>query len=66
MEGARDYLPQVEQLWEEQLPQEESAVLLNLPLMEKAKADIIRVTFLLLQPGHEIFSEDRKTSFSKS
>jgi hypothetical protein len=66
MEGARDYLPQVEQLWEEQLPQEESAELLNLPPTEKAKADIIRVTFLLLQPGHKIFSEDRKTSFSKS
>ena len=66
MEGIQDYLPQVEQLWEEQLPQEESAVLLNLPPAEKAKADIIRVTFLPLQPGHEIFSEDLKTSFSKS
>jgi len=32
----------VEQLEEEQLPQEELAVLLNLPPAEKAKADITR------------------------
>jgi hypothetical protein len=38
----------VEQLVEEQPPQEELAVLLNLPPLEKAKADIIRLTFLLL------------------
>lgn len=40
--------PQVEQLVEEQLPQDELAVLLNLPPLEKANADIIRLTFLLL------------------
>ncbi len=34
--------PQVEQLEEEQLPQEEPAVLLNFPPTEKAKADITR------------------------
>jgi hypothetical protein len=39
---------QVEQLVAEQPPQEELAVLLNLPPLEKAKADIIRWTFLLL------------------
>jgi hypothetical protein len=37
--------PQVEQLVEEQDPQEELVVLLNLPPLEKANADIIRVTF---------------------
>jgi hypothetical protein len=42
------YLPQVEQLVAEQPPQEELAVLLNFPPLEKAKADIIRWTFLLL------------------
>jgi hypothetical protein len=34
--------PQVEQLVAAQLLQEELAVLLNFPLLEKAKADIIR------------------------
>jgi hypothetical protein len=34
--------PQVEQLLAEQVPQEELAVLLNFPPLEKAKADIIR------------------------
>ncbi len=34
--------PQVEQLVAEQPPQEELAVLLNFPPLEKAKADIIR------------------------
>ncbi len=34
--------PQVEQLVAEQVPQEELAVLLNFPPLEKAKADIIR------------------------
>jgi hypothetical protein len=42
------YLPQVEQPVEAQPPQEELAVLLNFPPLEKAKADIIRWTFLLL------------------
>jgi hypothetical protein len=41
-------LPQVEQLVDEQVPQEELAVLLNLPPTEKAKDDIMRLTFLLL------------------
>jgi hypothetical protein len=38
----------VEQLVAEQPPQEELAALLNLPPLEKANADIIRLTFLLL------------------
>lgn len=58
------YLPQLEQLEEEQLPQEELAVLLNFPLLEKAKADIIRLTFLLLHRGQTIFVEVLRTSFS--
>jgi hypothetical protein len=58
--------PQVEQLLDEQLPQDEDAVLLNFPPLEKAKADIIRPTFLLLHLGHTIFSEEFKTSFSNS
>jgi len=60
------YFPQVEQLVEEQDPQEELAVLLNFPPTEKAKADIIRLTFLLLHLGHVIFSEELKTNFSNS
>ncbi len=40
--------PQVEQLVAAQPPQDEPAVLLGLPPTEKAKADIIRLTFLLL------------------
>jgi len=51
---------------EEQVPQEELAVLLNFPPLEKAKADIIRWTFLLLHLGHAIFSEELKTNFSNS
>ena len=63
----RTYLdPQVEQLWDAQVPHEESAVLLNFPFTEKAKADMIRVTLLLRHLGHEIFSEELKTSFSNS
>jgi hypothetical protein len=58
--------PQVEQLVAEQPPQEELAVLLNFPLLEKAKADIIRWTFLLLHLGQAIFSEVLKTNFSNS
>jgi hypothetical protein len=58
--------PQVEQLLEEQPLQEELAVLLNFPPLEKAKADIIRFTFLLLHSGQVIFSEELKTSFSNS
>jgi len=58
--------PQVEQLLEEQVPQEELAVLLNFPPTEKAKADIIRPTFVLLHLGQAIFSEDLKTNFSNS
>jgi hypothetical protein len=57
-------LLQPEQLLDEQEPQEELAVLLNLPPTEKAKADMTRVTFLLLHSGQEIFSEELKTSFS--
>jgi hypothetical protein len=60
------YLLQVEQLVAAQLPQEELAVLLNFPPLEKAKADIIRLTFLLLHLGQAIFSEEFKTSFSNS
>jgi len=57
---------QVEQLLEEQPLQEELAVLLNFPPLEKAKADIIRLTFLLLHSGQMIFSEVLNTNFSKS
>jgi hypothetical protein len=59
-------VPQVEQLLAEQLPQEELAVLLNFPPLEKAKADIIRWTFLLLHRGQTIFPEDVNTNFSNS
>jgi len=63
---SRFYLePQVEQLLEEHDPQDEPAVLLKVPPMEKAHADIILFTFLLLHFGHEIFSEELKTNFSK-
>jgi hypothetical protein len=58
--------PQVEQLVAEQLPQDDDAVLLNFPPLEKALADIIRVTSLLLHLGHTIFSEEFNTSFSNS
>jgi hypothetical protein len=51
---------------EEQPVQEELAVLLNFPPLENAKADIIRLTFLLLHSGQAIFSEELKTSFSNS
>jgi len=62
-----DYLdPQVEQLGAEQVPQEELAVLLNFPPLEKANADIMRLTFLLLHFGQEIFSDELKTNFSNS
>ena len=60
------YLPQVEQLVAEQPPQEELAVLLNFPPLEKAKADIVRWTFLLLHLGQAIFSEVLNTNFSNS
>ena len=60
------FVPQVEQLVAAQPPQEELAVLLNFPPLEKAKADIIRVTFLLLHSGQAIFSEELKTNFSNS
>jgi hypothetical protein len=40
-------LLQPEQLLEAQLPQDELAVLLNFPPLEKAKADILRLIFLL-------------------
>jgi hypothetical protein len=56
----------VEQLVAEHVPQEELAVLLNLPPLEKAKADITRLTFLLLHLGHAIFLEVLKTNFSNS
>jgi hypothetical protein len=62
----KNYLLQVEQLVAAQLPQDELAVLLNFPPLEKAKADIIRPTFLLLHLGHTIFSEELKTNFSNS
>jgi hypothetical protein len=63
----RIYLdPQVEQLWEEQEPQEEAAVLLNFPPTEKAKADITRVTLPLLHLGQVILLEELKTNFSNS
>jgi hypothetical protein len=58
--------PQVEQLVDEQVPQDELAVLLNFPPLEKAKADIIRLTFLVLHLGQTIFSEELKTNFSNS
>jgi hypothetical protein len=58
--------PQVEQLVAEQPPQEELAVLLNFPPLVKAKADIIRWTFLFLHRGQTIFSEDFNTNFSNS
>jgi hypothetical protein len=59
-------VPQVEQLVAAQPPQDELAVLLNFPPLENAKADIIRPTFLLLQLGQTIFSEELKTNFSNS
>jgi len=59
-------LPQVEQLGAEQPLQEELAVLLNLPPLEKANVDITRLTFLLLHLGQETFSELLRTSFSNS
>ncbi len=49
--------PQVEQVVAAHPLQEELAVLLNFPPLEKAKADIIRFTLLLLHLGHRIFSE---------
>jgi len=58
--------PQVEQLVAAQPLHEELAVLLNFPLLEKAKADIIRWTFLLLHSGQAIFSEALNTNFSNS
>jgi hypothetical protein len=58
--------PQVEQLVAEQVPHDELAVLLNFPPLEKANADIIRLTFLLLHLGQTIFSEELKTNFSNS
>ena len=58
--------PQDEQLEEEQEPQDELAVLLEVPPTEKAQADIILLTFLLLHSGQEIFSEELKTNFSNS
>jgi len=58
--------PQLEQLGEAQLPQEEPAVLLNFPPTEKAKADMTRRTFLLLHFGQVIFSEEFITNFSNS
>jgi len=61
-----DQDPQEEQLLDEQPLQEELAVLLNLPPLEKAKADIMRLTFLLLHWGQRIFSEVLNTNFSKS
>jgi hypothetical protein len=53
-------------LLDEQLPHEELAALVDFPPTEKAKADIIRPTFLLSHLGQAIFSEDLKTSFSNS
>ena len=60
------YLLQPEQLLEEQLPQDELAVLLNFPPLEKANVDIFRLTFLLLHLGQPTFLEELKTSFSNS
>ncbi|OGP93122.1 MAG: hypothetical protein A2156_08320 [Deltaproteobacteria bacterium RBG_16_48_10] len=60
------YLLQLEQLLEEQLPQDELAVLLNFPPLEKANADIFRFTFLFWHLGQPIFSEELKTNFSNS
>ena len=60
------YLLQPEQLLEEQLPQDELAVLLNFPPLEKAKVDILRLTFLALHLGQPIFSEELRTNFSNS
>jgi hypothetical protein len=59
-------LLQPEQLPEEQLPQDELAVLLNFPPLEKAKADTFRLTFRALHLGQPIFSEELKTSVSNS
>jgi len=60
------YLLQDEQLVAEQPPQDDAAVLLNFPPLEKAKADIIRSTFLLLHWEHTMASDELKTSFSNS
>jgi hypothetical protein len=59
-------LPQVEQLVAEQVPQDEVAVLLNFPPLEKANVDMTRLTFLFLHLGQEIFSEVLSTNFSNS
>jgi hypothetical protein len=56
--------PQLEQLLEAHDPQDEPAVLLKVPPIEKAQADITLFTFLLLHFGQEIFSEELKTNFS--
>jgi hypothetical protein len=60
------YLLHPEQLLEAQLPQDELAVLLNFPPLEKAKADIFRLTFLPLHFGHPTLSEELKISLSNS
>jgi hypothetical protein len=60
------YLLQPEQLLEAQLPQDELAVLLNFPPLEKAKADILRLIFLLWHLGQPTFSDELKTNFSNS
>jgi hypothetical protein len=62
----RVHLLQPEQLLEEQPPQEELAVLVNFPPLEKAKEDIFRLTFFVLHLGQPIFSEELKTSLSNS
>ena len=66
MFGIYNHLLHPEQLLEAQLPQDELAVLLNFPPLEKAKADILRLTFLPLHFGHPTFSEELKISFSNS
>ncbi len=66
MGGVLYFEPQVEQLEEPQLLQDELAVLLNFPPTENAKADMTRRTFLLLHLGQVIFSEEFITNFSNS
>jgi len=56
--------PQLEQLLEEHVPQDEPPVLLKVPPIEKAQADIILLTFLFLHFGQDIFSEELNTNFS--
>jgi len=57
---------QEEQEVAEQPLQEELAVLLNFPPLEKAKVESSRLTLCPLHFGHKMVSEELKTNFSNS